>query len=97
MENRDDYNYDARAKGVLATLFDTSFGTFITTRIISFLFILTIIVAGLASVGFLFLADTNIILRLIGAPVNFFITVLFWRVAFEVMIVVFKIEENTRS
>jgi glycerol-3-phosphate acyltransferase PlsY len=90
----------AKIKGFFGSLFDLSFSEFVTTRIIQFLYILAIIFAVLAALlmvvrglmsGSVHVAVLNIIL----APVSFFISVLMARVWLELIIVVFRIAENT--
>lgn len=87
-------------KGFFGVLFDFSFGEFLTVRIIKFLYILGIVFSGIyaliilvtlvgsAGVGGLFLG-------LVLAPVVFCVGVLMTRVWLEVLIVMFRIAENT--
>ncbi len=88
------------SKGFFAALFDMSFDEFVTTRIIKLLFVLacvgalimafTMFVAGIASgdaAGFL--------ISLIFAPVAFVVWVILARVWLELIIVAFRIAENT--
>ena len=85
--------------GFLGSIFDFSFTDFITIRIIKFLFILGIILAAL---GTLLLIVTGFskgigvgILSLILSPLIFLIYVLLARIWCEMIIVVFRIAENT--
>ena len=86
-------------QGFLASLFDLSFQDFITTRIVKVLFILGIIGAGLWAVVFLFagLAQGGAFAlgALIGAPLGFLMIVLGTRVWLELIIVVFRVADNT--
>lgn len=95
--------------GFLKSLFDFSFSSFITSKIIKFLYGVSIAFGGL---GTLFLLIDGIrsafgrgrstqegILILIGllilTPLLFLLYVMFMRVYLEVMIVIFRIAEHT--
>lgn len=84
-----------------SALFDFSFSQFVTTRLIKVLYILSIIVIGLAAVVFLIAGLTqgtaSAILALVLAPLFFLIYVIFARVWMEIIIVIFRIAENTRE
>jgi hypothetical protein len=86
-------------QGFLGSIFDLSFTEFITIRIIKFLFILGII---LAAIGTLLLIVTGFsngigagILSLVLSPLIFLVYVLLARVWCEMIIVIFRIAENT--
>ena len=86
-------------QGFLGSIFDLSFTEFITIRIIKFLFILGII---LAAIGTLLLIVTGFsngigagILSLVLSPLIFLVYVLLARVWCEMIIVMFRIAENT--
>lgn len=86
-------------KGFLGSLFDLSFTQFITTRVIKVLFILAIIFSALAALfmivsGFAGGALTGIVL-LIVSPILFLVYVILARVWLELIIVIFRIAENT--
>ncbi len=87
------------SKGLLGSLFDFSFTEFITTRVISILFILGVIVSGIAALGFIisgFASSVGTgILFLILSPIIFLIYVLLARIWCEMVIVIFRIAENT--
>lgn len=88
------------AKSFFSSLLDMSFSDFITPKIIKILFVLAIIgsaiwglvilVVGLASgsVG-------GILGGLIGAPILFVLAVIMSRVYLELLLVMFRIAENT--
>ena len=84
-------------------LFDFSFSEFVTTKIIKILYVITIIIAALVWLGFLvaMFASGNgiwgILAGLIGAPIGFVLQVVFTRVGYEILIVVFGIAEHTRD
>lgn len=86
-------------KSVFSVLFDMSFTEFITTRMIKVLFIIGIIGASFSTLAVLvsgfktgFFAG---LLSLILAPVVFLFWVLLARVWCELIIVAFRIAENT--
>jgi Domain of unknown function (DUF4282) len=86
-------------QGFLGSIFDLSFAEFITIRIIKFLFILGII---FAAIGTLLLIVTGFsngigagILSLVLSPLIFLIYVLVARIWCEMIIVIFRIAENT--
>ncbi len=80
-------------------LFDLSFSEFITTRVIKVLFLAGIIVAALTTVGLIisgFAAGINAgVVVLIFSPVIFILYVLAARIWCEIIIVLFRIAENT--
>ena len=84
-------------------LFDFSFSEFITTKIIKLLYILTIIIAALVWLGFMVAMFSSksgilgVLAGLIGAPIGFAVQVIFTRVGYEILIVVFGIAEHTRD
>lgn len=82
-----------------SSLFDFSFSTFVTTKIIKVLFVLGIIFAGLWSIMIFFsLASkggASTILGLILIPLLFILGVIYFRVVLEIIIVIFRIAENT--
>lgn len=86
-------------QGFLSLLFDMSFSEFLTIRVIKFLYILGIIVAAIATIslivtGFARGAGTGI-LFLIISPLIFLLYVFFARLWCEIIIVLFRIAENT--
>jgi hypothetical protein len=91
---------DPTAKGFFSALFDLSFKSYIFPKVIKILFVIVIILAGLGAIAVIaesFRAD--IVLGIIGvliiAPLYFLLTVIFYRVIFEVISAVFTIAENT--
>ncbi len=86
-------------KGTLGLLFDLSFSEFVTTRIIKVLFVLGIVFAGIGSLMILgkgfnagFLSG---LLSLVIAPLAFLLWTLMARMWCELIIVAFRIAENT--
>ncbi len=95
------------AKGFLASLFDFSFSHFITGKLIKFLYGILIAGAGVATVGIIVsalgtgqtldsrgLGGVIGVLALIISPIIFVIVVTYVRVALELVMVLFKIEEH---
>ena len=88
------------AKGFLGSLFDLSFENFITIRIIKWLYVA--IIAGVALGSVLFLAAslgtrsvTSVFVALVILPFFFLFWVTLGRGYLEVVIVLFRIAENT--
>lgn len=91
-------NPDGGQPGFFGRLFDVSMKTFITPSIVKVLFILGIVVISLVTLALLIggTQDGGGFLFLI-APLYWFIAVLYLRVILEVIVVLFRIEENTRG
>jgi len=88
-----------RTPTVLEALFDLSFSTFITAKIVKVLFVLSVVLAAISA---LFLLAGGFrggfgtaVLALIAAPLLFVFYVIMARVACELIMVVFNIAENT--
>jgi len=85
-----------QAAGFISSLFDLSFSNFITTKLIKVLFVISIVVAALESLMFVVYAFqfmgavAGVLMLLIGAPILFFLGVIYTRVLMEVLIVVFR-------
>ena len=82
-------------------IFDFSFSKFVSIDLIRVVYAFTFIVAGLAAIG-LIIAGFSVSLGwgiggLILAPVLYFAIVIFVRVLLEMMVVLFRIAENTRE
>ena len=88
-------------KGFISSLFDLSFASFVTPKIIRVLFVLSLIGIGLWSLLILiaaFNASTGAgVIALIFLPVIFLVGAIFVRVYMETLIVMFKIAENTAA
>ena len=87
--------------GFFKRLFDLSFKEFVTTKIVTFIFILAIIIGGLIAIGILISGISRGVgmafVSLILAPIVFFLYVLFSRIWLEIIIVLFRIAENTTT
>lgn len=88
-------------EGFFPSLFDMSFTKFMTPKLIKVLYILAIVVFSLYSllilVSFLGAGGPAALIGLIGAPLLWFIGVIYSRVMLEVVMVLFRIERNTRK
>ncbi len=109
-------------KGFIGSLFDLSFTSFVTTRVIKVLYVLTLVVLVLVYIGVAVAAFSGgeeintvgsdgqvttiggegntafgIVWLLILGPLMLLLYTLLYRVVFEFIIVVFRIQENTRD
>lgn len=95
------HDQPAIPSGFFGKLFDTSFRSFITPSIIQLLYILFIIGAGLAALIFVlagFAGDTATgVVFLIVAPIVFLLYVILARVYLEIVVVLFRIADNTAA
>lgn len=90
----------AQAQEGLSALLDFSFTSFVTIKIIKFLYGLAILVAAVASLFLIVTAFSasviaGILVLLIGAPLYFVLIVMVARVWLEILIVIFRIEQHT--
>jgi uncharacterized membrane protein len=86
--------------GFFGSLFDLSFTSLVTTRIIKVLYVLAIVVIGLYSLvfilaGFHHSSTDGILVLVIVAPIFALISLIYTRVLLEVFIALFRIMENT--
>jgi hypothetical protein len=86
-------------KGFFASLFDISFSSLITTRIIKILYVIILVVIGLFSlfaiIAGLSQGGGNAVATIIFVPIAALLYTIFARVYLEIIIVLFKIGENT--
>jgi hypothetical protein len=86
-------------EGLLSSFMDFSFSEFVTTRLIKILYILGIIGAGLFALSVIvsgFSSSIGIgIISLVLSPIVFVLCVLYVRICLELIIVLFRIAENT--
>jgi hypothetical protein len=85
-----------QAKGFFSSLFDYSFSSFITARIIKVLYVLMTIAVTLWTLLVVLLAfrvssTVGILALLIGGPIFFVITMIYIRVGLELIMVFFRI------
>lgn len=84
----------------LHPLFDFSFNQFITSKVVKFLYGLSILAAALMAIlfvifGFNISIGFGVFALLIGAPLIFLLTLIYSRVLLETIIAIFRIAENT--
>lgn len=93
---------ECRPKGFFGSLFDYSFRSFITSRIIKVLYVLTTIVVALWTLAVILIAfkaspTLGGLTLLIGGPLLFVITMIYARVGLELLMVIFRIHENVEE
>jgi len=96
------YPAGGQEPGFFAKLFDFSFENFITPTIIKALFIIYIVVVALISLAMVIVAFTQsalvgILTLIVGVPIFGFIYILVGRVWLELVIIFFRIHENTEA
>ncbi len=89
-------------KGFLASLLDTSFTTLVTTRVISVLYLLLLILAGIGLLGFVIAAIASgsvaeILVAVIVGPLVTLLYVIYARVILEVILAIFRLLESNRE
>lgn len=87
-------------RGFFARLFDTTFKTFVTPSIVRVLFVLAVILISLFSLlllgsGLANRDDGGLVLVVL-APLYWILSIIWVRVLIEVVMVLFRIEANTR-
>ncbi len=86
-------------KSGFSMLFDLSFSEFITTRVIKVLFVIMIVLSALGTIAIVVSAFMGAlwtgVIALLFSPVIFLLYVLFARIWCEMIIVLFRIAENT--
>jgi uncharacterized protein DUF4282 len=86
-------------KGFLASLFDFSFTALVSSKVIKFLYGLSMLGAGLGALffiigGFTHSAGLGIVMLIIGAPLYFLLVVIYARVLLEIIMVIFQMAEH---
>jgi hypothetical protein len=92
----------ADGRGFLSALFDFSFTSFVTTRIIKVLYVLILIMVLLSALIFTYdmfrvSALTGLLTLVIGDPLFIVIVMAFWRLVLESFVVRFRIAEDVRA
>jgi Domain of unknown function (DUF4282) len=87
-------------RNFLSSLFDISFTSFITTRIIKVVYVITLVLIGLAALVFVVAAFAEspaggIFVLLIVAPLVSLLYVIYARVLLELVMAIFRIMEHT--
>lgn len=87
-------------KGFFASLFDTSFSSFVTMRIIKVIYVITLILIGLVALAFIVRAFSvgsgfGFLTLIVLAPLASLFYVIYVRVVLELVIAIFRIMEHT--
>ena len=82
-------------------LFDLSFNDFITKKVVKILYMIGIAIAGIAAITLIVKAfygsfATGLV-HIIAAPIVFILIVIALRIYLELVLTLFRIEENTRK
>jgi glycerol-3-phosphate acyltransferase PlsY len=89
------------AKGLIATLFDFSFSSFVTTKFIKFIYALFLLAAVVGVVGFVIHGFSGGfmtgLLSLLVSPLVAFVYLFLVRMWTEMIVVIFRIAEHLRS
>jgi len=86
--------------GFLRALFDFSFNEFVTSKVTKFLYLLSILYAGLFAflcvvIGFNVSKGFGVFILIIGGPLMFLLIVIYSRVLLEMVIVILRIAHHT--
>jgi hypothetical protein len=89
-------------KGFLASLFDTSFASLVTPRVIKVIYIITMVVIGLAAVAWIIAAFADsvalgLVVLVIVAPLLALLYLIYTRVLLEVILALFRIMESNQE
>ncbi len=92
----------ADARGFLGALFDFSFTSFVTTRIIKVLYVLIMVLTVLGALIYTFIAFKasplfGFLTLIIGDPLFIIVVLAFWRLVLESFVVRFRIAEDVRA
>jgi hypothetical protein len=92
----------ADGRGFLSALFDFSFTSFVTTRIIKVLYVLILVLVSLVALFYTIIAfrlstGFGLLVLIIGDPLYIIIVMAFWRLLLEAFVVVFRIAEDVRA
>jgi len=92
----------ADSRGFLSALFDFSFTSFVTTRIIKVLYVLILVLVSLVALVYTIIAfrlsmGFGLLVLVIGDPLYIIIVMAFWRLVLEAFVVVFRIAEDVRA
>ena len=87
------------SRGFFGSLFDFSFSSFVTGKLIKVLYVLAIILAALGAVGIIVFANSpmstmNPVVAIIVAPIIFLLYIILARVQLEILIVIFRMSEH---
>jgi Domain of unknown function (DUF4282) len=87
-------------RSFFSSLFDISFTSFVTMRIIKVVYVITLVLIGLAALAFVVAAFAEsvaggLVVLLIVAPLLSLLYVIYARVLLELVMAIFRIMENT--
>lgn len=90
------------SKGFISSLFDFGFTSFVTTRVIRAVYVVLMILLGLAALGIaVVLFTVNPVLGIFGlviiAPLYFFFYLALWRIFLELIIIIFRLADDVRT
>lgn len=89
----------SQTNSFVQALLDFSFSEFVTIRLLKFFYGLGLVVSALAALGLLLTSLggglTRLVMMLVLAPIGFIVAATLCRVWAELVIVMFKISENT--
>jgi hypothetical protein len=92
----------AESKGFFGALFDFSFTSFVTTKIIKVLYVLILVLAVISALVYTVIAfkvspGFGFLTLVIGDPLFIIIVMAFWRLVLEAFVVVFRMAEDIRA
>ena len=91
-----------QTKGFFGSLFDYSFSSFITSKVIKVLYVLTTIIVAiwtlvLVLVGFKSSSAAGLLMLVIIGPLVFVISMIYARIGLELLMVIFRISESVQE
>ena len=89
-------------KNFIQKIFDFSFSEFVTPQIVSILYIISLVLIGLGLLVSCIVTFTQsilggIVFLFIGIPIGGALSIIFTRVYYEILIVIFKLYEELRK
>jgi ABC-type Na+ efflux pump permease subunit len=86
-------------KGFLSTLFDFSFRNFLTSKVIKFIYVVSMIIIALETIAFVAIAfkansALGALTLLIFGPIYFVLVMMWIRIVLELVVVFFRIQED---
>jgi hypothetical protein len=92
----------ADRRSFLSALFDFSFTSFVTTRIIKVLYVLILVLVSLVALFYTIIAfrlspGFGVLVLVIGDPLYIIIVMAFWRLLLEAFVVLFRIAEDIHA
>ena len=87
------------SKSFFASLFDFSFTTLITSKVLKFLYGLSMVGAGLGALGFIIGGFSHsvalgVVMLIVGAPLSFLLVVISARVLLEIIMAIFQTADH---